>query len=58
MRLLRKVWLLLRQVLGEGAYECYCEHLRSRHPGTPVPSAEEFYAQRVEERYSRPSRCC
>ena len=58
MKQLRRVWRLLCQVMGEDAYERYCAHLRVRHPGAPLPSATAFYAQRLEERYSRPSRCC
>jgi uncharacterized short protein YbdD (DUF466 family) len=58
MRLLQKWWRLLGQVLGEGEYARYCEHLRDRHPERALPTAEEFYVSRLKEKYSRPSRCC
>ncbi len=58
MKLLRKWWDLLGQVMGEGEYARYCEHLRARHPERILPTAEEFYIARLEEKYSRPNRCC
>jgi uncharacterized short protein YbdD (DUF466 family) len=58
IRVLRGVWALLRQIMGEGAYERYCAHLYRRHPGVLPPRPAEFYVRRLEERYSRPSRCC
>ena len=52
-------WLrLFRQVLGDGDYDRYCEHVRRKHPGTRPLSAREFYLARLEERYTRPQRCC
>jgi uncharacterized short protein YbdD (DUF466 family) len=58
MRLMRKIWKLLGQVMGEGEYLRYCEHLRSKHPDRRVPTAGEFYVSRLNEKYSRPNRCC
>lgn len=52
-------WLtLLRQVLGEGEYERYRDHMRSKHPGVVPADPRDFYAARLEEKYSRPQRCC
>ena len=56
--LLRKWWKWLGLVLGEGEYARYCEYLRAKHPEQTLPSAEEFYMSRLNERYSRPNRCC
>ena len=58
MKLIRKCWHLLGQVMGEGEYARYCEHLRSKHPDKAVPTAKEFYVSRLNEKYSRPNRCC
>lgn len=58
MKRLRRCWAALARVLGEGEYARYCEHLRARHPGRPLPTAKEFYRARLEEKYARPSRCC
>jgi uncharacterized short protein YbdD (DUF466 family) len=49
---------MLGQVMGEGEYARYCEHLRVRHPDRVIPSADEFYIARLKEKYSRPTRCC
>ena len=58
MQRIRKIWSLLGQVMGEGEYLRYCEHLRVKHPDRKVPSASEFYVSRLNEKYSRPNRCC
>ncbi len=58
MKLIMKWWNFLGQVMGEGEYARYCEHLRSKHPELKIPSAGEFYISRLDEKYSRPSRCC
>jgi uncharacterized short protein YbdD (DUF466 family) len=58
MRLLRKWWNMLGQVLGEGEYLRYCEHVKSRHPERELPTPEQFYVNRLNEKYSRPNRCC
>lgn len=58
MKRLKRIWQLLCDVTGQSAYERYCEHLRTHHPGQAVPNAKEFYAARQRDRYSRPNRCC
>jgi uncharacterized short protein YbdD (DUF466 family) len=58
MRLLRQVISMLREVLGEEDYARYCRHLQEKHPGVPYPGKEEFYLDRLRERYARPTRCC
>jgi uncharacterized short protein YbdD (DUF466 family) len=58
MRLLRILWKILAQASGEGAYGRYCDHLRTHHPDLRVPTEREFYLSRLNEKYSRPSRCC
>jgi uncharacterized short protein YbdD (DUF466 family) len=56
--MIRKWWNLLGQVMGEGEYARYCEHLRTKHPERRIPSAGEFWVSRLNEKYSRPNRCC
>ena len=58
MQRIRKWWSLLGKFLGEGEYARYCEHLQSKHPDRRVPTAGEFYLSRLNEKYSRPNRCC
>ena len=58
MGILRSLWALLKQATGEGDYSRFCEHLRVRHQDVKIPTEKEFYLSRLEEKYSRPSRCC
>jgi uncharacterized short protein YbdD (DUF466 family) len=58
MKFLLKVWNMLGQVMGEGEYLRYCEHMRARHPELILMTAREFYVRRLNEKYSRPNKCC
>ncbi|MBZ5499810.1 MAG: YbdD/YjiX family protein [Acidobacteriia bacterium] len=58
MRFLHAVWKILAELTGEADYPRYCAHLRARHPGQRVPSKREFFLMRLEEKYTRPTRCC
>ena len=50
---------ILRRVCGMPDYEAFVAHLSEHHPGTPAPSAREYYAQFVAARYGGSStRCC
>jgi uncharacterized short protein YbdD (DUF466 family) len=53
----RGLWRAIREIFGDAAYERYLE-ARSRRPGAPVLTAEEFYVESLERRYSRVNRCC
>jgi uncharacterized short protein YbdD (DUF466 family) len=61
-----KLWDLLRQtaclMVGIPDYETYLEHRRTRHPGEPVMTYEEFFRDRQDARYAAGSgkigRCC
>ena len=57
MGFIRKCWNFLGRVMGEGEYVRYCEHLRNKHPERELPTPEEFYVARLNEKYSRPNRC-
>lgn len=58
MKFLRAVWIMLTELSGEADYQRYCAHMRDRHPDQEIPSAKEFFRARLEEKYTRPSRCC
>jgi uncharacterized short protein YbdD (DUF466 family) len=58
MRIVLRWWKILGQIMGEGDYARYCEHLRFRHPEVRIPTETEFYLARLEEKYSRLNRCC
>jgi len=60
-------WWWLRQVTGDAAYENYLRHVSRRtgnstspggHPGERVETAEQFYLERLNRKFSRMSRCC
>ena len=57
-RVLRKVWRGLREWCGDSAYERYLRSRAQRAPSKCTLSAEEFYVEQLNRRYSRPSRCC
>ena len=57
--LLSVVWRGVREWCGDAAYERYLRSLAGRPFNTMCTlSAEEFYVEQLNRRYSRPSRCC
>jgi uncharacterized short protein YbdD (DUF466 family) len=50
---LREWW---RGASGTHAYECYLNHAE-KHTGKPL-TAQEFYLDDIQRKYSRPNRCC
>jgi uncharacterized short protein YbdD (DUF466 family) len=57
-RVLRHFWRGLREWCGDAAYERYLRAAGRLDAGNRVLSAEEFYVEQVNRRYSRPNRCC
>lgn len=61
-RLFKTIAKTARLMVGVPDYETYVAHRRSRHPGEPVMSVEEFMAERQTSRYGgkngKISRCC
>jgi len=56
-------WRWLRAVLDDDAYDRYATRRSSVIPSEVegpacLLTASEFYRQRVERKYSRPTRCC
>jgi uncharacterized short protein YbdD (DUF466 family) len=50
---------LIRRVIGAPDYALYLRHASERHPEVPPLSEDEFLAERLEAKYSRPGqRCC
>jgi len=58
MKTLRRIWKKLAELAGDADYDRYCAYLRARHPGTRMPTESEFYLARLNDKYSRPTRCC
>jgi uncharacterized short protein YbdD (DUF466 family) len=55
---LRVFWRGLREWCGDAAYEQYLRSRTTRLSTEARLTAEEFYVERVNRRYSRPNRCC
>ena len=50
---------ICRQLFGIPDYERYLAHAAAHHPGEPVLSRREFYAQAIEHKYGKSGpRCC
>jgi uncharacterized short protein YbdD (DUF466 family) len=50
---------VLRAMIGVPDYERYVEHCRAHHPGSAPMTRDQFAADLIERKYSRPgSRCC
>jgi uncharacterized short protein YbdD (DUF466 family) len=58
-RMLRCFWQGLREWCGDAAYERYLKS-PGQQKATPQRklTAEEFYVELLNRRYSRPNRCC
>jgi Selenoprotein, putative len=54
---LRNVWQGLREWCGDSAYENY-RNCAVRSGRKDVLSREQFYVAQLNQKYSRPSRCC
>lgn len=57
-RVARLAWRGLREWCGDLAYERYLLSPARRRSGSRTLSAEEFYLEQLNRRYSRPNRCC
>jgi uncharacterized short protein YbdD (DUF466 family) len=58
-KMLRSLWRGLREWCGDASYERYLRW-RAQQKGTAhrTLTAEEFYVEQLNRRYSRPNRCC
>jgi uncharacterized short protein YbdD (DUF466 family) len=52
----KALWSYLREVSGENDYGRYRARVADEG-GDPV-TRQQFYDQRLQEKYSRPNRCC
>lgn len=57
-RSLRTAWRGLREWCGDAAYERYLSSRATRSSTQTPLTAQQFYVERVNRRYSRPNRCC
>ncbi|MBI3792604.1 MAG: YbdD/YjiX family protein [Gemmatimonadetes bacterium] len=50
---------ILRRIIGVPDYDGYLAHMRAHHPECDVLSRDEFLAERMRDKYSKPGqRCC
>jgi len=57
-RSLRRFWRGLREWCGDAAYERYLAAKGRQDREHRTLTAEEFYVEQMNRRYSRPNRCC
>jgi uncharacterized short protein YbdD (DUF466 family) len=57
-RLAHRVWRGVREWCGDAAYERYLRSPAVQGDGCERLTAQEFYVQQLNRRYSRPNRCC
>lgn len=56
-RVMRRLWRGVREWCGDTAYERYLRSSAQRN-AQGVLTAEQFYVEELNRRYSRPNRCC
>lgn len=57
-RVMRRFWRGVRDWCGDTAYERYLRCYAVRGNEFRRLTAQEFYVQQLNRRYSRPNRCC
>ena len=57
-RLAHRFWRGVREWCGDAAYERYLRSSAAQSEGCRRLTAQEFYVQQLNRRYSRPNRCC
>lgn len=58
LRSARRFWRGLREWCGDASYERYLRAKGRQDAERHTLTAEEFYVEQVNRRYSRPNRCC
>jgi uncharacterized short protein YbdD (DUF466 family) len=54
----RQFWRGVREWCGDAAYERYLRSKARLDSSEQTLTAEEFYVEQVNRRFSRPNRCC
>ena len=55
---LLNLWILVRAIATDDAYERYLEHHGQAHAGTAPLSRREFYLGEQQRKWTGVSRCC
>lgn len=53
-----KLWQGIREWCGDNAYERYVQAQKASTDKSCLLTPAEFYVERLNQRYSRPNRCC
>ena len=54
-----RVCQCVHRIIGAPDYDAYVEHVRRCHPGRTPLARDEFFRQRLDDRYNRVgARCC
>ena len=56
--MMRRLWLVIRQLSGDDAYERYLVHHSKAHSGKPPLGRQEYFKQAQEQKWSGVRRCC
>jgi uncharacterized short protein YbdD (DUF466 family) len=57
-RVVRRFWRGMRDWCGDTAYERYLRSSAMQGKECRPLTAQQFYVQQLNRRYSRPNRCC
>jgi uncharacterized short protein YbdD (DUF466 family) len=55
---LHDLWLGIREWCGDSAYDRYVQAQQKVSSESRLLTPAEFYVERLNNRYSRPNRCC
>jgi len=55
---LANFWRTFRTLVGDDAYEKYCEHHRCHHANEPVLDRRAFYINSQQKKWTGINRCC
>ena len=55
---IRNCWRVLREMVGDDAYERYCAHHSRAHAGEQPLSRSAYYVKNQQEKWNGVKRCC
>lgn len=58
VRWMKQCWSVVRELVGDDAYERYCAHHGKQHAHEALLSREAFYMKNQQEKWSGIKRCC
>jgi uncharacterized short protein YbdD (DUF466 family) len=56
--ILVKWWQVFRELVGDDAYERYCEHHGHQHQHEPLLDRRTYYLKTQQEKWNGIKRCC